>query len=72
MPAFKTLNIEAGLPTVDEARRLLLAELRQAKQSGVVAVKIIYGYGSTGKVEPFGKLCDLRCFVERKKVSSPV
>jgi len=49
MPTFKTLNIEANLPTVDDARRLLLAELRQAKQSGVIAVKIIHGYGSTGK-----------------------
>jgi len=49
MPALKTLNIEAGLPTVDEARRRLLDELRQAKQSGVIAVKIIHGYGSTGK-----------------------
>ena len=49
MPALKIFNIEAGLPTVDEARRLLLAHLRQAKQSGVAAVKIIHGYGSTGK-----------------------
>jgi len=49
MPAFKTLNIEANLPTVDEARRLLLAELRSAKAAGVLAVKIIHGYGSTGK-----------------------
>ncbi|MGB7438725.1 MAG: Smr/MutS family protein [Candidatus Acidiferrum sp.] len=49
MGSYKTLNIEAGLPTVDEARRLLLGELRQAKQSGVIAMKIIHGYGSTGK-----------------------
>ena len=49
MPPFKTLNVEAGLPTVDEARQLLLTELRQAKQSGVLAMKIIHGYGSTGK-----------------------
>lgn len=49
MPALKTLNIEAGLPTVEEARRLLLAELRNAKASGVLAVKIIHGYGSTGQ-----------------------
>jgi hypothetical protein len=47
MPVLKTFNIENGLPTVDEARQLLLAELRQSKQSGVVAVKIIHGYGST-------------------------
>lgn len=49
MPAFKTLNMEAGLPTIEEARQRLLAELRQAKQSGVIALKIIHGYGSTGK-----------------------
>lgn len=49
MAGTKTLNIEAGLPTVDEARRLLIAELKQAKQSGFAAVKIIHGYGSTGK-----------------------
>jgi Smr domain len=49
MPAFKIINIEAGFPTIDEARQQLLAELRQAKQSGVVAVKIIHGYGSSGK-----------------------
>lgn len=49
MPAFKTLNIEAGLLTVDEARRLLLAEVRNAKASGVLAIKVIHGYGSTGK-----------------------
>lgn len=48
MPAFKILNIEAGLPTVDEARQRLLAELRQARQSGIIAIKIIHGYGSTG------------------------
>jgi phage gp16-like protein len=47
--AFKLLNIESGLPTIDEARQKLLAELRQAKQSGVIAIKIIHGYGSTGK-----------------------
>ncbi|MGB7846195.1 MAG: Smr/MutS family protein [Candidatus Acidiferrum sp.] len=49
MPAFKILNIEAGFPTIEEARQLLLAELRQARQSGIVAVKVIHGYGSTGK-----------------------
>jgi hypothetical protein len=49
MPAFKTLNVEANLPTVDEALRLLLAELRSAKAAGVLAVKIIHGYGSTGE-----------------------
>jgi len=49
MAAVKVLNIEVGMPTVEEARQRLLAELRQAKQSGVAAVKIIHAYGSTGK-----------------------
>lgn len=37
------------MPTVEQARQLLLQELRQAKQSGLRAIKIIHGYGSTGK-----------------------
>jgi len=49
MAGVKTLNIEAGMPTIEEARQILLAQLKQAKQSGVAAVKIIHGYGSTGK-----------------------
>ena len=49
MAGVKILNIEAGMPTVEEARQILLAELKQAKQRGVAAVKVIHGYGSTGK-----------------------
>ena len=49
MPHLKVLNIESGMPTVEEARHLLLAEVKKAKQSGVKALKIIHGYGSTGK-----------------------
>lgn len=49
MSRVKILNIEAGLPTVEEARQILIAELKQAKQSGLFAVKVIHGYGSTGK-----------------------
>ena len=49
MPVLRIINIEAGLPTIEEARQLLLAEIKQAKQAGVKALKIIHGYGSTGK-----------------------
>ena len=49
MPALKIINVEAGLPTVEEARQLLLAEVKQARQAGVKALKVIHGYGSTGK-----------------------
>jgi hypothetical protein len=43
------INIEFGMPTVDVAMPLLNERLRSLKKSGVKAVKIIHGYGSTGK-----------------------
>ncbi len=49
MPALKIVNIEAGLPTVEQARQLLLVAVKESKQTGVKALKIIHGYGSTGK-----------------------
>jgi DNA-nicking Smr family endonuclease len=36
------------MPTVEEARKMLIAELQSAKQSGIAATKLIHGYGSTG------------------------
>ena len=44
-----TINIEVGMPTVERARIRLEQELRSAKSRRVSAVKIIHGYGSTGK-----------------------
>jgi hypothetical protein len=43
------INIEYGMPTVQVAMPLLTERLRSMKKSGVKAVKIIHGYGSTGK-----------------------
>jgi hypothetical protein len=45
----KTFNVEADLPTLDEARKLVIDEIRSAKRAGVRVLKIIHGYGSTGK-----------------------
>jgi hypothetical protein len=41
-------HIKAGMPTVDQARKRLAAELDKARASGAVAMKVIHGYGSTG------------------------
>jgi len=41
-------NVEAGLPTLDEARRLVIGAIRQAKRDRVRVLKIIHGYGSSG------------------------
>jgi hypothetical protein len=43
------MDIEYGMPTVDEAMPLLSGRLRDRKKAGVKAVKVIHGYGSTGK-----------------------
>jgi hypothetical protein len=50
----RTFNVEAGLPTLDEARRLVIAEIKQAKRDGARVLKVIHGYGSSGKG---GALC---------------
>jgi hypothetical protein len=54
MTRIKTINLELDLPTLDEARRKVIAELRAAKREGVRVLKVIHGYGSTGKG---GRLC---------------
>jgi len=43
-----TVDLEAGYPTVEEARQLLRAELEKCQKQKVVVVKIIHGYGSSG------------------------
>lgn len=43
-----TINLETGLPTVEEARRVLKAELEKCRSRKVAAVKVIHGYGSSG------------------------
>ena len=45
----KTINLESGMPTVEQARIRLNQELRIAKAQGETLLKIIHGYGSTGK-----------------------
>ena len=49
MSAIRTLNVEAGLPTLEEARRLVIAEIKLAKREGAKVLKVIHGYGSSGK-----------------------
>src|SRR2546425_7725169 len=54
MSATETFNVEAALPTLEEARRQVIDEIRRAKREGVRVLKIIHGYGSSGKG---GTLC---------------
>jgi hypothetical protein len=50
----RTYNVEDGRPSLDEARRLVLEQLKRARREGVRALKVIHGYGSSGKG---GALC---------------
>ena len=54
MSAIRTYNVEAGFPVLDEARRLVIEEIKRAKCDGVKVLKVIHGYGSSGKG---GMLC---------------
>lgn len=44
----RVFNVKAGLPTVQEARAKLNAELDKAGRGGVVVLKVVHGYGSSG------------------------
>lgn len=44
----KVVNLEAGLPTVEQARARLIGELQIARKDGVKVIKFIHGYGSSG------------------------
>jgi hypothetical protein len=50
----RTYNVEAGLPRLEEARRLVAEELRRARREGIRVLKVIHGYGSSGRG---GALC---------------
>jgi hypothetical protein len=43
------LNIEEGYPTTEEALGKLTSGLKSAKSRGWVFVKVIHGWGSTGR-----------------------
>lgn len=60
----RTVNIEAGKPSVDEGIKRLEGELRRAKQSGVPIVRVIHGWGSTGTGGAVRDAC--RAFLRRK------
>lgn len=54
------------MPTLDDARRSVIEEIKRARRDGARALKVIHGYGSSGKG---GKLCHglRKSFALRKK-----
>jgi hypothetical protein len=45
----KVVNLEEGMPAVEQARLRMEHELHAARAGGYTAVKLIHGYGSSGK-----------------------
>jgi hypothetical protein len=45
----KVVNLEEGMPQVEQARLRMEHELRSARLEGYTAVKLIHGYGSSGE-----------------------
>lgn len=48
MPVIRVVDLERGLPSVEEARRRLADTIEVAKRDHVQILKLIHGYGSTG------------------------
>ena len=48
MANFKTINIEEGMPTIEEARKKVIEILNTAKKEKILVIKLIHGYGSSG------------------------
>jgi hypothetical protein len=45
----RTIILKSGFPSVDEARRRLIAEMDAARKSGIRLLKVVHGWGSCGE-----------------------
>ena len=59
----REVNLESGMPYVDEAIRRLTYEINNSKRIGYSVLKVIHGYGSSGTG---GRIrVESRCYLER-------
>lgn len=49
MSKYKEINLEEGMPTVDEAMSYLKMSITLCKQNKIGCLVVIHGYGSSGK-----------------------
>jgi len=66
----REVNIKAGLPTVDEAIRKITYNIKNAGPMGVSAIKLIHGYGSSGKGG--GIRVESRKYLDRQKTRGQI
>jgi hypothetical protein len=46
--SMRIMNLELGMPTTETALKKLSAEMSKAKREGILVLKVIHGYGSSG------------------------
>ena len=63
--ALREVNVKSDMPTVNDAIRRITYNIRTAKAFGVSAVKIIHGYGASGKGGAIR--LEARKYLERQK-----
>jgi len=66
----REVNIKAGMPTVDDAIRRITYNIKTAGPLGVSAIKLIHGYGSTGKGG--GIRVESRKYLDRQKARGQI
>lgn len=70
MGYLKEVNIKYDMPTADLAVRRATYAIQNGKALGASAVKLIHGYGSTGKG---GKIrLEVRAYLERQKARGQI
>lgn len=65
-----TVNLEAGLPSVEAGLHRLQSELSSARLRGVDVLRVIHGWGSSGRGGRFRDAC--RAFLERERQAGRV
>lgn len=65
-----SINIESGMPTVETARARLTQGLRSAKAQGCTVVRVIHGYGSSGKGGAIK--VDVQRFLQQKRAAGQI
>lgn len=63
----RQVDLEAGMPCVAQAMQRLEHELRRSRSMGCTAVKLIHGYGSSGKGGKIRTACRRRLTVLREE-----
>ena len=63
----RTINIEAGMPSPQQAMTTLKNRIYAKRASGAKCAKIIHGYGSTGKGGTIRIVCRQKLLEYRKR-----